>query len=79
MEGRRENPPDLKRRLCSEEDAGSNPKWRVMTDWRGVGLGLEFGGAQKMKVWKLGGAGGGVGGRTGRDVQVGIPLSGISN
>ena len=41
---RRENLPDLKRRLCSEEDAGSNFKWRVMTDWKGVGLGLEFGG-----------------------------------
>ena len=41
---RGENLPNLKRQLCLEEDAGSNFKWRVMTDWRGAGLGLEFGG-----------------------------------
>ena len=32
-----------------------------------------------MEVLKLGGAGGEVGTRIGRDVQVGISLSGISN
>jgi len=54
------NPPDLKRRLCSEEDAGSNFKWRIMTDWSGIDLGLELGGSaedgglEAGRGWRLG-------------------------